>query len=126
VAPLASFPWRARCGDERLVSVRRARIFLGHEVALVTVFFDDREAGFFPKHTVARVLVARRHHESPRVRPHHLVLLARELDDLGASLVFAFTEIGRPFLTQAELGRLLLEVLVRKSEGRLVLRGSLY
>jgi hypothetical protein len=105
---------------------RRSGIFLGHEVALLAALLDDREAGFFLKHPLARLLVARRHHESLRVRPHRFVFLAREPDHRRAAFVSALAEIRRPLLAEAELARLLLEDLVRSPEGRFVFRGSLY
>jgi hypothetical protein len=106
--------------------VLSARVLLCDERALLAGFLDHHEGLFFLEHRLIAFLVAGHDNECLRVRPHCLVLPSSQQDDRGAALVLAFTQVGSALVTQAELGRLLLERLVQASKSRLVLCGSLY
>jgi len=94
---------------------------LGDEATLLTALLDNREAGFFLNEGVVRFLMARHHHELLRVGPDRLVLLPAKQDELRAALVFALAQIGRWFLVEPKLSRLLLKRFVRVAEGGFVL-----
>ena len=116
----------ARCSAaKREEVVLGARVSLCDERALLAGFFDHQEGLFFLEHSLIAFLVAGHNNECLRVRPHCLVLPLCQQDDLGAALVLAFTQVGSALVTQAELGRLLLEHLVQASKSRLVLCGAL-
>src|SRR5439155_26603918 len=84
---------------------------------LLSGLLDDDVAGLVPNDAVIGRLMVGHEQEGARPCAYLLVLLARQEDDLGATLVVALAEVGGAAAGERQLVGPLLQLFVHLSEG---------